>query len=120
MGDASSVLVWISCDPRQSPRANEGLREALGFIASQLSVRLVLAGEAVRLLSDDSLDFADGETIEKNLGYFRKWKTPVFVAPAPGGGRADPPKNEAGLAVDVLDAKALTTLLAETDRFVRF
>ncbi len=108
-----AVTILVSADPRESAKANEALREGLGFAASQLSVQFILTGEAVRLLTDDPLDFVDGETAEKNLGFYKKWKTKFYVASgnAPEG---------SDFSVESADAAAVASILSGAERFVRF
>lgn len=48
------TLVLISEDPRVSHRANEAMRIALGIVAGENEVRIVLTGPAVHLLDDET------------------------------------------------------------------
>ena len=61
----ASTLVLISQDPRTSHRANEALRIALGVVAGENEVHVVLAGPAVHLLDEDTDDLVDGDDIAK-------------------------------------------------------
>ena len=55
------VLVLISEDPRVSHRANEAMRIALGIVAGETPVDVVLTGPAVHLLDEDTDDLVDGD-----------------------------------------------------------
>ena len=65
MTSRASTFVLIAQDPRTSHRANEALRIALGVVAGENEVHLVLAGPAVHLLDEDTDDLVDGDDIAK-------------------------------------------------------
>ena len=62
-----NVAVIIREDPRSTHRPVEALRIALGLVAGTHQTTVVLLGEAVRLLSEDTDDLVDGEILEKYL-----------------------------------------------------
>ena len=57
------VLVLISEDPRASHRANEAMRIALGVVAGENEVDIVLAGAGAHLLDEDTDELVDGDDI---------------------------------------------------------
>src|SRR5215813_8082085 len=79
MADHQPVLVLISEDPRVSHRANEALRIALGVVAGENEVRIVLTGPAVHLLDEDTDDLVDGDDISRYRASLRKLAVPFHV-----------------------------------------
>ncbi|HSL51790.1 MAG TPA: DsrE family protein [Candidatus Deferrimicrobiaceae bacterium] len=77
------TLVLISEDPRASHRANEAMRIALGIVAGENEVRIVLTGPAVHLLDDDTDDLVDGDDIAKFRAALRNLGVPFHVEGAP-------------------------------------
>jgi sulfur relay (sulfurtransferase) DsrF/TusC family protein len=64
---AKHVAVVIKEDPRKTHRPVEALRIALGLIGGEHHTTVVLLGEAVRLISDETDDVVDVEILEKYL-----------------------------------------------------
>ncbi len=90
MADGQPVLVLISEDPRASHRANEAMRIALGVVAGENEVTVVLAGPAVHLLDEDTDDLVDGDDIAKFRAALKKLGIPFHVeATAVPQGRPD-------------------------------
>jgi len=79
MADRQPVLVIISEDPRVSHRANEAMRIALGIVAGENPVRIVLAGPAAHLLDEDTDDLVDGDDIAKFRAALKKLGIPFHV-----------------------------------------
>ena len=80
MASASQpTLVLISEDPRVSHRANEAMRIALGIVAGENEVRIVLTGPAVHLLDDETDDLVDGDDIAKFRAALRKLGVPFHI-----------------------------------------
>lgn len=77
------TLVLISEDPRASHRANEAMRIALGIVAGENEVRIVLTGPAVHLLDDETDDLVDGDDIAKFRAALRKLGVPFHIEGAP-------------------------------------
>jgi hypothetical protein len=73
------VLVLISVDPRQSHRANEAMRIALGVVSGENDVTVVLTGPAVHLLDADTDDLVDGDDIAKFRANLRAVGVPFHV-----------------------------------------
>lgn len=61
------VLVLVSVDPETSHRANEAIRIALGLIAGENAVTIMLLGPAVKILAPGVEEYVDGEDIAKHL-----------------------------------------------------
>lgn len=61
-----SLLFIVRGDPRTSPRPAEALRIVAGLCAvQQVSVRLVLMGPAVRLLSQETGELWEADQVER-------------------------------------------------------
>lgn len=111
------TLVLISEDPRVSHRANEAMRIALGIVAGENEVRIVLTGPAVHLLDDDTDDLVDGDDIAKFRATLRKLGVPFHVegaAPAPPGWNGD------GHPVVAVSAADVAAMLPRATRFLVF
>jgi len=111
------TLVLISEDPRVSHRANEAMRIALGIVAGENEVRIVLTGPAVHLLDDETDDLVDGDDIAKFRAALRKLGVPFHVegdAPAPAGWNAD------GHPVVPVSAADVAAMLSQATRFLVF
>ena len=77
MARQQPALVVISEDPRVSHRANEAMRIALGIVAGDNEVHVVLTGPAVHLLDEDTDDLVDGDDIAKFRAALKKLGVPV-------------------------------------------
>jgi hypothetical protein len=111
-----STLVLISEDPRVSHRANEAMRIALGIVAGENEVRVVLTGPAVHLLDDDTDDLVDGDDIAKFRASLRKLGIPLHV-------EGEPPArdwNGDGHPVVPVTAADIAAMLAAATRFLVF
>ena len=64
---AKNIAVVIQEDPRKSHRPVEALRIAVGLASGSHVTTVVLLGEAVRLLGDETDDILDVEILEKYL-----------------------------------------------------
>jgi hypothetical protein len=73
------TLVVISEDPRVSHRANEAMRIALGIVAGDNEVQVVLTGPAVHLLDEDTDELVDGDDIAKFRAALKKLGVPFHV-----------------------------------------
>jgi sulfur relay (sulfurtransferase) DsrF/TusC family protein len=82
VADGQPVLVIISEDPRASHRANEAIRIALGIVAGENEVTVVLAGPAVHLLDEDTDALVDGDDIAKFRASLNKLGIPFHVEAA--------------------------------------
>jgi hypothetical protein len=106
---AERVLVLISEDPRSSHRAHEALRIALGIVAGENDVAIVLDGPATHLLDADTDDLVDGDDIAKVRDSLRRLDVPMLITA--GSRPADPDWNSDGhpvreVAVDDVAAEA--------------
>lgn len=118
MPDGRPVLVLISEDPRTSHRANEAMRIALGVVAGENEVALVLSGPAAHLLDADTDDLVDGDDIAKFRAALKKLGV-VFHVEA---GAAPPPRdwNADGHLVETIDADGVAALAARASRYLVF
>ena len=79
MAARQPVLVLISEDPRVSHRANEAMRIALGIVAGETPLDIVLTGPAVHLLDEDTDDLMDGDDIARFRAALKKLGVPFHV-----------------------------------------
>lgn len=76
---APSIVTVIREDPRDTPRAVEALRIALGLSAGENPLTVILLGQAPLLLSENIDDVQDVEILEKYLPSFKHLKIPFIV-----------------------------------------
>jgi hypothetical protein len=110
------TLILITEDPRVSHRANEAMRIALGIVAGENEVRIVLAGPATHLLDDDTDDLVDGDDIAKFRASLRKLGIPFHV-------EGEPPArdwNGDGHPVVPVSAADVAAMLPRATRFLVF
>jgi len=112
------VLVLISEDPRASHRANEAMRIALGVVAGENDVSIVLAGAAVHLLDEDTDELVDGDDIAKVRSALRKLGVAFHVETA--SLPSDPSWNTDAHPVTPTDAEGIAALAARASRFIVF
>ncbi len=118
MADSRSTLVIISPDPRVSHRANEALRIALGVMAGENEVEIVLAGPAVHLLDEDTDDLVDGDDVAKYRASLKKLGTVFHVERS--ALPADPGWNTEGHAVVPATPEDIAALLSRASRLMVF
>ena len=118
MAARQPVLVLISEDPRVSHRANEAMRIALGIVAGETPLNIVLAGPAVHLLDEDTDELVDGDDIAKFRAALRKLGVPFHVEA--GARPSDPSWNAERHPVEPVDAAGVAALAARASRFFVF
>lgn len=118
MPDGRPVLVVISEDPRSSHRANEAMRIALGVVAGENEVAVVLSGPAAHLLDADTDDLVDGDDIAKFRAALKKLGV-VFHVEA-GAAPPDRDWNADGHPVATIDAGGVAALAARASRYLVF
>lgn len=115
---AGHVLVLVSADPEASHRANEAIRIALGIIAGENEVTLVLLGAAAKVLGPDAEEYVDGEDTLKHVATLKKLGQAFHVEreaiPADPGWNADGPR------VVPIGRRELAGLIATSDRVLVF
>ena len=118
MAARQPVLVLISEDPRVSHRANEAIRIALGIVAGETPLDVVLTGPAVHLLDEDTDDLVDGDDIAKFRAALKDLGIPFHVEKdaAPPG----PSWNAAGHPVAPITPDGIAALVAKATRFLVF
>lgn len=110
------TLVLISEDPRVSHRANEAMRIALGIVAGENQVRVVLSGPAAHLLDDETDDLVDGDDVAKFRASLRKLGVPFHL-------EGEPPSREwngDGHPVVPVTAAEVAAMLSRATRFLVF
>jgi len=118
MADRQPVLVIISEDPRVSHRANEAMRIALGVVAGENPVRIVLSGPAVHLLDEDTDDLVDGDDIAKFRAALKKLGIPFHVEAA--SLPSQPGWNADGHPIVPVSVDELAALVPQARRFMIF
>jgi predicted peroxiredoxin len=117
--DSQPVLVLVSEDPRTSHRANEAIRIALGVVAGDSEVTLVLAGAAAHILDGDTDDLVDGDDIAKFRESLRRLGVRFHVE-ASAIPSDDPDWNADGHTVVPVRASDIAQLLRATSRSIVF
>jgi hypothetical protein len=118
VAESQPTLVIISEDPRVSHRANEAMRIALGVVAGENPVDIVLAGPAVHLLDEDTDDLVDGDDILKFRASLKKLGIPFHVERS--AVPADPGWNAERHVVIPTTAETIMALVAKASRFIVF
>jgi len=111
------TLVVISEDPRISHRANEAMRIALGVVAGDNPVQVVLTGPAVHLLDEDTDDLVDGDDIAKFRASLKKLGIPFEVE---GSLPTEPGWNADGHPVRTVSRDEIAALVPTATRFLVF
>ncbi|HEY7206493.1 MAG TPA: DsrE family protein [Methylomirabilota bacterium] len=117
MSPNQPTLVVISEDPRVSHRANEAMRIALGIVAGDNEVRVVLTGPAVHLLDEDTDDLIDGDDIAKFRASLKKLGVPFHVE---GALPTHPDWNADGHPVVSVSREEIAGLVPRATRFLVF
>jgi hypothetical protein len=112
------VLVLISEDPRVSHRANEAMRIALGIVAGETPLDIVLTGPAVHLLDEETDDLVDGDDIAKFRAALKKLGVPFQVEQ--GAAPAESSWNAGGHPVAPITPDGIAALVAKAKRYLVF
>jgi len=118
VAESQPTLVIISEDPRVSHRANEAMRIALGVVAGENKVEIVLAGPAVHLLDEDTDDLVDGDDVMRYRASLKRLGIPFHVEPS--AVPADPGWNAERHVVIPTTTEDIATLIAKASRFIVF
>ncbi len=73
------ITFLIRSNPNESHKPAEAIRIAAGLGTGNNSIKLILSGEAVRVLSPDEDDLEDIDIIEKFLPIIKDWEIPLYV-----------------------------------------
>jgi len=119
VADSQPVVVLVSEDPRASHRANEAIRIALGVVAGDSAVTIVLTGAAAHLLDGDTDDLVDGDDIAKFRDALRRLGVPFHVE-AGAIPADDPDWNTDGHTVVPVQAGDIAALLRAATRSIVF
>ena len=117
MSQNQPTLVVISEDPRVSHRANEAMRIALGVVAGDNPVQVVLTGPAVHLLDEDTDDLVDGDDIAKFRAALKKLGVTFHVE---GALPTAPGWNADGHPVDSVSRAQIAALVPRATRYLVF
>ena len=115
---AEHVLVVVSTDPEASHRANEAVRIALGILAGENAVTLVLLGPAAKILQPEVEDYVDGEDTLKHVATLKKLGQVFHVERAAIPAHGD--WNAGGPEVVPISTDDLAALIARSDRVLIF
>jgi hypothetical protein len=115
---AEHVLVLVSVDPEISHRANEAVRIALGILAGENDVTLVLLGPAAKVLGPEIEDYVDGEDTLKHVATLKKLGQSFHVERSAIPDAAD--WNAGGPPVIPISTEELAGLIAKSDRVLVF
>ena len=118
MAARQPTLVVISEDPRQSHRANEAMRIALGVVAGENEVDIVLAGLAVHLLDEDTDDLVDGDDIAKFRSALKRLEITFHVEES--ARPDDPGCNADGHPVAPIAPEGIASLMCRASRALVF
>jgi len=118
MADRQPVLVIVSEDPRVSHRANEAIRIALGVVAGENPVQVVLSGPAVHLLDEDTDDLVDGDDIAKFRAALKKLGIPFHIEATTLPPTSD--WNVEGHPVVPVSTAEIAAFVAQASRFLIF
>jgi hypothetical protein len=116
MAATVSITLVIRDDPRQSHRPVEALRIALGLAAGENPITVVLIGQAVHLLAEETDDIVDVEILEKYLPSFQHLAIPFVLIPPAGSS----PDLQDGFAVTIGSTDSAQRAMAEADRVLVF
>ena len=119
MEASQPIVVLISEDPRASHRANEALRIALGIVAGENQLTVILTGPAAHLLDSDTDDLVDGEDIARHRAALRKLGVLFHVEKSaiPSTGDA---WNEERLPFVLVSGEEIAGLMARGRSFIVF
>ena len=117
MSQNQPTLVVVSEDPRVSHRANEAIRIALGIVAGDNPVHVVLTGPAVHLLDEDTDDLVDGDDIAKFRAALKKLGVTFHVE---GALPTDPGWNADGHPVVSVSRAQIAALVPRATRYLVF
>lgn len=112
------VLVIVSEDPRVSHRANEAMRIALGVVAGDNKVDIVLTGPGVHLLDEDTDDLIDGDDVAKYRAALKRLGIPIHVEES--ALPTEPGWNPDGHRVVAVNSDTIAQLAARATRFILF
>jgi sulfur relay (sulfurtransferase) DsrF/TusC family protein len=111
------IVVLIRSNPKESHRASEGIRIALGLAAGDHEVEVILADQAPRLLTDDLDEYIDGEMTEKFLSTLKEFVSTFYVEEKSAKG-VDLTGSDYETAI--LSADEIAAKIAAADRFALF
>ena len=116
MAATASIVLIIQEDPRTSARPVEALRIALGLAAGENPITVILIGQAVQLLAEDTDEIVDVEILEKYLPSFEHLQIP-FLLVLPSGQASE---HQEGFAVTVGSSESARQAMASADRVLVF
>lgn len=116
MAATFSIALVIREDPRLSHRPVEALRIALGLAAGENPITVILIGQAVQLLAEETDEIVDVEILEKYLPSFQHLAIPFVLIPPVGPS----PDLQDGFVVTMASNESARRSIAEADRVLVF
>ena len=115
MAATLSIALVIREDPRLTHRPVEALRIALGLAAGENPVTVILMGQAIHLLAEETDDIVDVEILEKYLPSFQHLAIPFIVV-----SQGPHPDLQDGFAITIGSKDSAQRTIAEADRVLVF
>ncbi len=118
---ASHIVIRIQSNPKESHRACEGIRIALGLAACNLNVELILTNGASVLLTDAIDECVDGELAKQYLPSLIKFIPMIYVEKASERSQGDEvvPFNKE-YSITFLNADEVAKKIASAECIARF
>jgi len=113
---ASHIVLLIQSNPRESHRACEGIRIALGLAACNVNVDLILTACASLLLSQDIDECVDGELAKQYLPSLVKFIPTIYIERE----GSEPPLLQNDYPVTFLNRDEISDKIAAAECVVRF
>lgn len=73
------IVFLIRSNPCESHRPAEAIRMAAGLGTGNNSIKIILSGASVRVLSPEEEDLEDMDIIEKFLPIIKDWEIPLYI-----------------------------------------
>ena len=111
------VVVLIRSNPKESHRAGEGIRIALGLASGDHEVEVILADQAPLLLTAELDEYIDGELTEKFLSTLKEF-IPTFYIEERSAKEVDLTDSNYGMVL--LSTDEIAAKIAAADHFAVF
>lgn len=111
------IIVLIRSNPKESHRASEGIRIALGLASGEHEVEVILTDQAPLLLTPDVHESVDGEMAEKFLSTLKEF-VPTFYIEEKSAKGID--LTDSDYETSILSADEIAAKIAAADRFAVF
>ncbi len=113
---SKQLVVLIREDPKESHRAAEALRIALGLSTGPNPISIILLNNARQLITEDAYDLPDGEVLEKHLPVIKNLEIPIIL---PTGSRNSLAIDDE-FTIQESSSSQIATCLEHADRVLAF